>query len=136
MYIVKKINEELYPCSDLIFERKYIPCFCKIKPDCFEITFRTDRLENIKLEVSEFNIDQIGLYSATGVGGQWWMYDDALVTLRRNPDNPNRLEFIDLAFFDLFAGWFWAIKDGKYTEDYVGKDDEEYLNRVIYPLQD
>jgi hypothetical protein len=41
-----------------------------------------------------------------------------------------------LAFFDLFAGWFWAIKDGEFTEDYVGKDDEALLNAAVYPLQE
>ena len=38
--------------------------------------------------------------------------------------------------FDLFAGWFWAIKDGEFTEDYAGKDDEELLNAAVYPLQE
>lgn len=136
MHIEKKITHELYPLADYIFERRYVPCFCKIKPNLFEITFQTDRLEAISLDVKNFDIDQLGLYASIGVGGKWWIYQDALVTLRQNTDNPDILEFIDLAFFELLSGWFWAIKDGKYTQDYNGKDDEEFLNRVIYPLQD
>lgn len=136
MYIINTINNQDYPTSEMIFERKYVPCICKIKPRYFEISFTISRLENLKLEVLDFDIDKLGLYSLIGVGGTWWIHDEALITLRKNSDNPNRLEFMDLAFFDLFAGWFWAIKDGKWTSDYVGKDEEEMANAKIYALQE
>lgn len=137
MYIIKDFNNDEYPYNILMLEQKYIPCFCKIKFDYFEINFSINIFENIKLVVSDFDIDQIGLYAPIGAGGEWLIYNrGALVTLRKSPDNPNKLEFVDLAFFDVFTGWFWAIKNGEYTKDYVGKDDKEYLNRIIYPLQD
>ena len=66
----------------------------------------------------------------------WKIEREALITLKINPPDNQKIEIIDLAFFDLFAGWFWAVKDGEFTEDYVGKDDEELLNAVVYPLQE
>lgn len=136
MHIIKKINNQLYPLSEFIFERKYIPCLCRAKPSLFEIFFSEERWKNIKLEVNDFDINRIGHYSPIGVGGPWWIYSDALITLRRHESIPDRLEFVDLAFFELYAGWFWAIKDGKFTEDYHGKYEEEQLNETVYPLQD
>ena len=135
MYIEKKITNQLYPLGEYLFKRKYAPCFCKIKPELFEVTFQTSYLNNIVFNVKDFDIEQIGLYASIGVGGEWWIYQDALVTLRQISNNSDILEFVDLAFFNLYKGWLWAIQDGQYTKDYRGKDDEEYLNRVIYPLQ-
>ena len=66
----------------------------------------------------------------------WIIEGEAQITLRFDPLDSQKIEIIDLAFFDLFAGWFWAVKDGEFTEDYVGKDDEELLNAAVYPLQE
>ena len=93
-------------------------------------------MENLKLIVKDFNIKILGQYAAIAVGGVWKIEREALITLRFDPLDSQKIEIIDLAFFDLFAGWFWAVKDGEFTEDYVGKDDEELLNAVVYPLQE
>ena len=118
MYITNFLNDGYYPTSELLFSRKYVPCICRIDNDVFEIVFTLDRLENLKLI------------------GVWKIEREALITLRFDPLDSQKIEIIDLAFFDLFAGWFWAVKDGEFTEDYVGKDDEELLNAAVYPLQE
>lgn len=136
MYITNFLNDGYYPTSDLLFSRKYVPCICRIDNDVFEIVFTLDRLENLKLIVKDFNIKILGQYAAIAVGGVWKIEHEALITLRFDPLDSQKIEIIDLAFFDLFAGWFWAVKDGEFTEDYVGKDDEELLNAAVYPLQE
>ena len=43
----------------------------------------------------------------------WEIEREALITLRFDPLDSQKIKIIDLAFFDLFAGWFWAVKDGE-----------------------
>jgi len=137
MYIPNFLNNGYYPTSELLLSRKYVPCICKIDNNIFEISFTLDRLENLKLMVQDFNIKTLGMYAAIAVGGVWKIEREALITLKISPSDSQKIEIFDLAFFDLFAGWFWAVKDGNFTEDYIGRDDEEeLLNAVVYPLHE
>lgn len=136
MYIPNFLNNRYYPTSELLLSRKYVPCICKVDNNIFEISFTLDRLENLKLMVQDFNIKTLGMYAAIAVGGVWKIEREALITLKISPSDSQKIEIFDLAFFDLFAGWFWAVKDGNFTEDYIGKDDEELLNATVYPLHE
>ena len=136
MYIPNFLNNRYYPTSELLLSRIYVPCICKVDNNIFEISFTLDRLENLKLMVQDFNIKTLGMYAAIAVGGVWKIEREALITLKISPSDSQKIEIFDLAFFDLFAGWFWAVKDGNFTEDYIGKDDEELLNATVYPLHE
>ena len=136
MYIPNFLNNRYYPTSELLLSRKYVPCICKVDNNIFEISLTLDRLENLKLMVQDFNIKTLGMYAAIAVGGVWKIEREALITLKISPSDSQKIEIFDLAFFDLFAGWFWAVKDGNFTEDYIGKDDEELLNATVYPLHE
>ena len=99
MYINNFLNDGYYPTSDLLFSRKYVPCICRIDNDVFEIVFTLDRLENLKLIVKDFNIKILGQYAAIAVGGVWKIEREALITLRFDPLDSQKIEIIDLAFF-------------------------------------
>ena len=136
MYIVKNFDAILFPMANFLLEKKYIPCFCKIRPDKFEVSFTIDSAEEIVLSVENFELDRLEEYVPAGVGGQWWIYNDSIITIKSNINNPSILEILDLAFFDPYLGWCWAIKDGKYAEVREVDDDGNCINeaKLRYPL--
>lgn len=68
------------------FLKKYAPCFCKVRPGELEILFTIEALEEMVLSVEIFELDRleeyVQEYVPVGVGGQWWIYHNGLITIR------------------------------------------------------
>ena len=88
------------------------------------------------LSVEIFELDRLEEYVPVGVGGQWWIYHNGLITIRLKKELHLFQNFLDLAFFDPYLGWCWAIKDRKYAEVRDVDDDGNCINeaKLQYPL--
>lgn len=64
------------------FLKKICPLFLQSKTRGIRNFITIEALEEMVLSVEIFELDRLEEYVPVGVGGQWWIYHNGLITIR------------------------------------------------------